>query len=73
MSNEDKIELDGTCTKAIKGAKFEVEIDGNNHKVICTLAGKLMKNSIKIIPGDRVTVHISPYDLSKGIIVWRFR
>ncbi len=73
MSREDKIEMEGVCVKALKGAKFDVELVDNKHHVTCTLAGKLMKNSIRVLQGDRVTVEISPYDLTKGIITWRNR
>lgn len=73
MSREDKIEMEGVCVKALKGAKFDVELVDNGHIVTCTLAGKLMKNSIRVLQGDRVTVEMSPYDLTKGIITWRNR
>ena len=73
MSREDKIEMEGVCVKSLKGAKFDVELIDNGHHVTCTLAGRLMKNSIRVLQGDRVTVEISPYDLTKGIITWRNR
>lgn len=75
MARDDMIELDGTVTDIFPGAKFEVTISQENSentmKVICTLSGKLRKNYIRIVAGDSVTVRISPYDLTKGIIVWR--
>lgn len=71
MSRDDKIEMEGTVLQMIKGAKFEVELNENKQKVTCTISGRLRTNFIKIIPGDTVTVEISPYDLTKGIITWR--
>ena len=73
MSKADKIEMEGVCVKTLKGAKFDVELIDNGRHVTCTLAGRLMKNSIRVLQGDRVTVEISPYDLTKGIITWRNR
>lgn len=69
MAN-DKFEMEGVVTKLLKGTKFEVTLD-NGHIVTCTLSGKLRINYIKLLLGDHVTVNISPYDLSKGIITWR--
>lgn len=66
----DKIEMSGKITKVIKGAKYEVLLE-NNHSVICTVAGKLRMNKINLVIGDNVTVAISPYDLTRGIITWR--
>ena len=74
MARSDKFEMEGVVKKALPGTKFEVEITaagGSNHIVVCTLSGKLRQNFIRIIPEDHVTVEISPYDLTKGIITWR--
>ena len=74
MARNDNISFEGKVTKILPGTKFEVEIKMPNdqaHKVVATLSGRLRQNSIKIILEDLVTVEISPYDLSKGIIVWR--
>ena len=74
MARSDKFELDGIVKKALPGTKFEVEIttSENTHStILCTLSGKLRMNFIKILPEDHVTVEMSPYDLTKGIIVWR--
>lgn len=74
MSNSDKFEMEGIVKKALPGTKFEVEITdekGNTYMVLCTISGKLRQNYIRIIPDDSVTVAISPYDITKGIIVWR--
>lgn len=73
MAN-DKLELEGVVTKVLKGGKFEVGLtEKDNYTVLCTLGGKLIKNNIRIVLGDKVTVGISPYDLTKGIIIWRGR
>lgn len=69
MAN-DKVELAGKVTKMLKGGKFEVELE-NGHVATCTPSGKIKMNHIKILVGDSVTVGISPYDLTKGIITWR--
>lgn len=66
----DMIEVEGTVTEALPGTTFRVDI-GNGHEILAHISGKLRLNYIKILPGDRVTVQISPYDLTKGRIVWR--
>jgi translation initiation factor IF-1 len=74
MSNEDKIELQGIVTKISRGGTFDVEVNVSNnvkHLVLCKLSGKMRNNNIRIIIGDRVTLAVSPYDLNKGIIIWR--
>lgn len=73
MSKSDKFEMEGIVEKALPGTKFEVRITagGGERIVVCTLSGKLRQNYIRIIPGDKVTVDMSPYDLTKGIITWR--
>ena len=68
---DDKIEVTGKVTRNLKGDKFVVTIEENGMEVTCTMAGKLRKNNIRILLGDTVTVKISPYDLTKGIITWR--
>jgi translation initiation factor IF-1 len=70
MAREDKIEMTGKVVDVIKGVKFIVEFE-NNRKVTATLSGRLRSNFIRILRGDIVTVQISPYDLTKGIITWR--
>lgn len=70
MSNQDKLELEGIVTKQLKGSFFEVELE-NKMTVTCTLSGKLNMNKIRVLPNDKVTVAISPYDLTRGIITWR--
>lgn len=70
MSKEDVIELEGTVTDARPNAVFEVEL-ANGHKILAHISGKLRQNYIRIVPGDKVTVEMSPYDLEKGRITWR--
>ena len=70
MSKSDMIELEGTVVEAMPNAMFKVEIQGG-HVILAHISGKLRMNFIRILPGDRVTVEMSPYDLSKGRITWR--
>ena len=70
MSKEDMIELEGVVVEAMPNANFMVELE-NGHKIHAHISGKLRMNYIKILPGDKVTVEMSPYDLSKGRIIWR--
>ena len=65
------IEMDGTIIECLPSARFKVELDTSGHEIICVLAGKLRMNYIRLITGDRVKVEISPYDLTKGRIVFR--
>ncbi len=70
MSKEDVIEFEGTVVEALPNAMFVVELP-NKHRIIAHISGKLRMNYIRILPGDKVTVEMSPYDLSKGRITWR--
>ena len=70
VSKEDVIELEGTVLEALPNATFQVDI-GNGHKILAHISGKLRMNFIRILPGDKVTVQMSPYDLTKGRITWR--
>lgn len=70
MSKEDVIEIEGTVTEALPNANFKVEL-ANGHEILAHVSGKLRMNYIRIVPGDKVTVEMSPYDLSKGRITWR--
>ena len=72
MAKEDMIEVEGTVIEALPNAMFQVEL-ANGHKVLAHISGKLRMNSIKILPGDKVTLEMSPYDLSRGRITWRFK
>jgi translation initiation factor IF-1 len=71
MSN-DVIEVEGTVIEPLPNAMFQVELE-NGHKVLAHVSGKIRMNFIKILPGDRVTVELSPYDLSRGRITYRFK
>ena len=70
MSKSDVIEVEGTVTDTYPNATFEVEPE-NGHKILAHISGKLRMNYIRILPGDKVTVELSPYDLTKGRITWR--
>lgn len=70
MSKEDVIEAEGTVIEILPNTNFKVELT-NKHVIIAYLSGKLRKNYIKILEGDAVKVELSPYDLTKGRIVWR--
>lgn len=70
MSKEDVIEVEGTVVEALPNAMFEVELE-NGHKVLAHISGKLRMNFIRILPGDKVTIELSPYDLTRGRITWR--
>jgi translation initiation factor IF-1 len=70
LSKEDVIEIEGTVIEALPNAMFQVEL-ANGHKILAHVSGKLRMNYIRIVPGDKVTVEMSPYDLSKGRITWR--
>ena len=70
MSKQDVIEVEGVVSDAYPNAMFEVTL-ANGHKILATISGKLRMNFIRILPGDKVTVELSPYDLSRGRITWR--
>ena len=70
MSEADVIEIEGTAVEKLPNAMFKVELE-NGHQVLAHISGKLRTNFIKILPGDKVTLELSPYDLSKGRITWR--
>ncbi len=70
MSKEDVIEFEGTVLETLPNAMFKVELP-NGHVVLAHISGKLRMNFIKILQGDKVTVEMSPYDLTKGRITWR--
>ena len=72
MAKEDIIELEGTVLEALPNAMFQVELQ-NGHKILAHISGKLRMNFIRILPGDRVTIEMSPYDLTRGRITWRFK
>ena len=70
MSKADVIEIEGTVVEKLPNAMFQVELE-NGNQVLAHISGKLRMNFIKILPGDKVTLELSPYDLSKGRIIWR--
>lgn len=73
MANDDKVELEGIVTAVNKGTKFKVKLKDNDIEVDCTLSGKLRMNKIHVLLGDKVTIALSPYDLTRGIITWRHK
>ena len=70
MSKKDVIDLEGTIIDALPNAMFKVKLE-NDHEIIAHISGKLRMHFIRILPGDKVTVELSPYDLTKGRITWR--
>lgn len=72
MAKEEAIEQDGEVLEALPNAQFRVRLE-NGHEILGLLSGKMRMNYIKILPGDRVKVELSPYDLSKGRIVYRYK
>ena len=69
---EEKIEVEGEVVEALPSTMFRVQVDGG-HQVLATISGKMRKNYIRILQGDRVTVDLSPYDLTRGRIVYRYK
>jgi translation initiation factor IF-1 len=72
MAKQESIEQDGTIIEALSNAMFRVELE-NGHQVIAHISGKMRMNYIKILPGDKVKLEMSPYDLTKGRIVYRYK
>ncbi|MGX7349688.1 translation initiation factor IF-1 [Dolosicoccus paucivorans] len=72
MAKEDVIEVEGTVVETLPNAMFQVELE-NGHEVLAHVSGKIRMNYIRILPGDRVTVELSPYDLTRGRITYRFK
>ena len=72
MANEEAIEAQGVVTEALANTQFRVELE-NGHMVMAHVAGKMRKHFIRIVPGDKVTVEVSPYDLNRGRITYRER
>lgn len=70
MSRADMIEIEGMVTEKLPGTMFRVKLE-NGHMVLAHISGKLRQNFIRILPGDKVTMELSPYDLTKGRIIWR--
>ncbi|MBW8064901.1 MAG: translation initiation factor IF-1 [Nitrospira sp.] len=72
MSKEDMIEVQGTVAETLPNAMFRVSLD-NGHRILAHISGKMRMHFIRILPGDKVTVQLSPYDLTKGRITYRFK
>jgi translation initiation factor IF-1 len=72
VAKEDMIEVEGTVVETLPNAMFKVELE-NGHQVLATVSGKIRMYYIRILPGDKVTVELSPYDLSRGRITYRFK
>ena len=70
MSKEDVIEVEGIVSETLPNTLFKVKLE-NGHEILAHISGKLRMNYIKILPGDKVKIELSPYDLTKGRIVWR--
>jgi translation initiation factor IF-1 len=72
MAKEPPIKVDGTILETLPNATFRVELE-NGHKVLAHVSGKMRMHFIKILPGDKVTVELSPYDLTRGRIIYRYK
>ena len=72
MSKEDVIEVEATVVEALPNAMFQVELE-NGHVVLAHVSGKMRMNFIRILPGDKVTMELTPYDLNRGRITYRFK
>jgi translation initiation factor IF-1 len=72
VAKEESIQVEGTVVEALPNAMFRVELE-NGHRVLAHVSGKMRMHFIKILPGDKVTVELSPYDLSRGRIVYRYK
>ena len=72
MSKQDAIQLEGKVLEPLPNAMFNVELE-NGHTSLCTISGKIRMNYIRILPGDKVDVEISPYDLQRGRITYRYK
>ena len=72
MSKEDAIEVEGKVVEPLPNAMFKVELE-NKHQVLAHISGKMRKNFIRILPGDKVLVELSPYDLTRGRIIYRYK
>ena len=72
MAKDDMIEVEGTVVETLPNAMFQVELE-NGHEILAHVSGKIRMNYIRILPGDKVTVEMSPYDLTKGRITYRFK
>ncbi|EKV57425.1 translation initiation factor IF-1 [Brachyspira hampsonii] len=72
MADRGTIEIEGTVVEPLPNATFRVELE-NGHKILAHISGKMRMNFIRILPGDKVTIEMSPYDLTKGRIIYRYK
>ena len=72
MSKQDALEVEGTVLESLPNAMFRVKLE-NDHEILAHISGKIRMNFIKILPGDKVTVELTPYDLNRGRITYRFK
>ncbi|ADG71939.1 MULTISPECIES: translation initiation factor IF-1 [Brachyspira] len=72
MADRETIEVEGTVVEPLPNATFRVELE-NGHKILAHISGKMRMNFIRILPGDKVTIEMSPYDLTKGRIIYRYK
>lgn len=72
MAKKDLLKLDGTIEEALSNAMFRVRLE-NNHLILATISGKMRMHYIRILPGDKVSVEMSPYDLTRGRIIYRYK
>jgi translation initiation factor IF-1 len=73
MAKEEGISVEGTVIEALPNAMFRVELDNNGHVILAHVSGKMRMHFIRILPGDKVTVELSPYDLTRGRITYRYK
>ncbi|MBL4853043.1 MAG: translation initiation factor IF-1 [Robiginitomaculum sp.] len=73
MAKEELLEFEGEVIELLPNATFRVKLEGNDHEIIAHTAGRMRKNRIRVLAGDKVTVEMTPYDLSKGRITYRFK
>ena len=73
MSKEEAIEVTATVLETLPNAMFKGAVEGNEHEVLAHISGKMRKNFIRILPGDKVLVELSPYDLARGRITYRYK
>ena len=72
MAKQDLLKLDGTITEELSNAMFRVQLE-NGHQIVATISGKMRMHYIRILPGDKVAVELSPYDLTRGRITFRYK
>jgi translation initiation factor IF-1 len=70
---EEKIEVEGEVVEALPSTMFRIEVEGGGHQVLAKISGRIRKTYIRILPGDKVKVELSPYDLTRGRITYRYR